>query len=60
MQVAGRFGKFVGDGGGDGGAAGEQAAGKSWLLPMMKVTAIVSPSARPSPSITAPIAPRRI
>src|SRR5205085_3749313 len=31
--------------------------GKPWALPITKVTAIVSPSARPSPSITAPIAP---
>jgi hypothetical protein len=33
--------------------------GKLCELPMMKVTAMVSPSARPRPSITAPIAPRR-
>jgi len=33
--------------------------GKPCELPMMKVTAMVSPSARPRPSITAPMAPRR-
>ena len=33
--------------------------GKACELPMMKVTAMVSPRARPRPSITAPMAPRR-
>ena len=33
--------------------------GKPCALPMMKVTAMVSPSARPSPSMTAPTALRR-
>jgi len=33
--------------------------GRACELPMMKVTAMVSPSARPSPSIIAPIAPLR-
>ena len=31
-----------------------------WALPMTKVTAMVSPSARPKPSMTPPMMPTRV
>ena len=58
IKLAHGFGELIGDGGRDGGSGRQQVEGTiRWALPMTKVTAMVSPSARPNPSMTAPMTP---
>ncbi len=57
IEVAYRLGEFVGERRGDA-VAGLENRRVSWCaLPMRNVTAIVSPSARPRPSMMPPITP---
>ena len=59
IQVVGRLGELVGDDRRHRVLRGEER-GETWgLLPMTIVTAIVSPSARPKPSMIAPRTPVR-
>ena len=59
VEIADRLGELVGDRGGDGGAGRQHRGRDSCALPMTKVTAMVSPSARPRPSMTPPMTPTR-
>ena len=60
VEIADGLGELVGDRGRDGRAGREDRGRDLCALPITKVTAMVSPSARPRPSITPPITPTRV
>ena len=60
IEIAHRFGELIGDGGRNGRARMQEQADTLCALPITKVTAMVSPSARPSPSMTPPMTPTRV
>ena len=60
IEIANGLGEFVGDAGGDRRSRRKSDREILCALPITKVTAIVSPNARPSPSMTPPMTPTRV